>query len=190
MFLLNSRHPLFCVTSLKLPSKRFPFFRRYRDNLPSSFNIVFSTPSSIRRIHLCRFRVRSDVGAISWTVFRARCHPIDPNMLPPPSLTHWPRNIHRVPIDYDFRPRLRGRLTLRGQTLRRNPWIFGDKDFHLVYRYLCQHSHFPYLQASSQMTLLRHRERSATTPENSIPGIRRFGLWLYPRYIFGARRLV
>jgi hypothetical protein len=25
----------------------------------------------------------------------------------------WPRNIHLVPIDYAFRPRLRGRLTLR-----------------------------------------------------------------------------
>ena len=31
------------------------------------------------------------------------------------------RNIYRIPIDYGFRPRLRGRLTLRGLTLRRNP---------------------------------------------------------------------
>ncbi len=27
--------------------------------------------------------------------------------------TRWPRNINLVPIDYAFRPRLRGRLTLR-----------------------------------------------------------------------------
>ena len=27
--------------------------------------------------------------------------------------TRWPRNINLVPIDYGFRPRLRGRLTLR-----------------------------------------------------------------------------
>ena len=27
--------------------------------------------------------------------------------------THWPGNINPVPIDYGFRPRLRGRLTLR-----------------------------------------------------------------------------
>jgi len=33
----------------------------------------------------------------------------------------WSRNINLVPIDYGFRPRLRGRLTLRGLTLRRNP---------------------------------------------------------------------
>ena len=42
----------------------------------------------------------------------------------PPSHIHWPTNINVVPIDYDFRPRLRGRLTLRGLTLRRNPWNF------------------------------------------------------------------
>ncbi len=36
-----------------------------------------------------------------------------------------PRNINLVPIDYGFRPRLRGRLTLRGLALRRNPWTFG-----------------------------------------------------------------
>ena len=38
---------------------------------------------------------------------------------------HRPRNINLVPIDYGFRPRLRGRLTLRGLALRRNPWTFG-----------------------------------------------------------------
>ena len=38
----------------------------------------------------------------------------------------WPRNVDLVPIDYGFRPRLRGRLTLRGLPLRRNPWTFGD----------------------------------------------------------------
>ena len=32
----------------------------------------------------------------------------------PESVTsRWPRNINLVPIDYAFRPRLRGRLTLR-----------------------------------------------------------------------------
>src|SRR5690242_5612690 len=39
--------------------------------------------------------------------------------------THWPTNIDVVPIDYAFRPRLRGRLTLRRLALRRNPWTFG-----------------------------------------------------------------
>ena len=44
--------------------------------------------------------------------------------------THWPTNINVVPIDYGFRPRLRGRLTLRRLTLRRNPWTFGGSVSH------------------------------------------------------------
>jgi hypothetical protein len=75
---------------------------------------------------------------------------------------HWPTNIHVVPIDYAFRPRLRGRLTLRRLTLRRNPWTFGDTVFHSVCRYSCQHSHFRYLQRPSQVRLHRPMERSAT----------------------------
>lgn len=59
------------------------------------------------------------------------------------------RNIHPLPIDYGFRPRLRGRLTLRGLTLRRNPWTYGDRVSHSVCRYSCQHSHFRYLQEGS-----------------------------------------
>ena len=47
-----------------------------------------------------------------------------------PSLSHWPTNINVVPIDYGFRPRLRGRLTLRRLALRRNPWIFGGSVSH------------------------------------------------------------
>ena len=44
----------------------------------------------------------------------------------------WLRTIHLIPIDYGFRPRLRGRLTLRGLALRRNPWTFGDRVSHPV----------------------------------------------------------
>ena len=66
--------------------------------------------------------------------------------------THWPRNIHLVPIAYGFRPRLRGRLTLRGLTLRRNPWTFGDRVSHSVDRYSCQHSRFRCLQHGSRHT--------------------------------------
>ena len=66
--------------------------------------------------------------------------------------TSWSRNIHLVPIDYAFPPRLRGRLTLRRLALRRNPWSFGDSVSHTVYRYSCQHSHFRYLQPGSRLT--------------------------------------
>jgi hypothetical protein len=43
------------------------------------------------------------------------------------------RNINLIPIDYAFRPRLRGRLTLRGLTWRRNPWTFGGHVSHMPY---------------------------------------------------------
>ena len=66
--------------------------------------------------------------------------------------SNWPRNINLVPIDYAFRPRLRGRLTLRGLALRRNPWTFGESVSHTLYRYSCQHSHFRYLQHTSRCT--------------------------------------
>ncbi len=76
--------------------------------------------------------------------------------------TRWPTNVRVVPIDYAFRPRLRGRLTLRRLTLRRNPWTFGDAVFHSVCRYSCQHSHFRYLQDASRLSLHGPTERSAT----------------------------
>src|SRR5579862_3567814 len=44
------------------------------------------------------------------------------------------------------------RLTLRGLTLRRNPWTFGVRGSHPDLRYSCQHSHFRYLQHASQHT--------------------------------------
>ena len=85
-----------------------------------------------------------------------------------------PRNVNLVPIDYGFRPRLRGRLTLRGLTLRRNPWTFGDRVSRSVCRYSCQHSHFRYLHGPSQVPLHRLTERSATArllePTASVRG--------------------
>ena len=59
---------------------------------------------------------------------------------------YWCRNINLLSITYAFRPRLRGRLTLRRLALRRKPWTFGENVSHILYRYLCQHSHFRYLQ--------------------------------------------
>ena len=44
-------------------------------------------------------------------------------------------NINPFPITYAFRPRLRGRLTLRGLTLRRKPWAYGEQACNLFYRY-------------------------------------------------------
>ena len=97
-----------------------------------------------------------------------------------------PTNINVVPIDYACPPRLRGRLTLLRLTLSRNPWSFGERVSHPLYRYSCQHSHFRYLQDPSQVSLHWLTERSATTPQR---GILSFGAWLQPRYIFGAKTL-
>jgi len=53
---------------------------------------------------------------------------------------HWLRNIHLISIDYAFRPRLRTRLTLGGFTFPRNPWAYGERDFHPLYRYSSLHA--------------------------------------------------
>ena len=113
--------------------------------------------------HLCWFRVRS----ISQSYFLEHLHgpeqSVKPGQFTVFVTSGRPRNINLVPIDYAFRPRLRGRLTLRGLTLRRNPWDFGESVSHTLYRYSCQHSHFRYLQRPSRVRLHRLTERSATT---------------------------
>ena len=145
MFLINSRHPLFCATPTWLPKQRSPFSRSYGGNLPSSFNIVLSSAL-----------VCSTCPPVSvWgTVLLVELFP-GTSRLHAQSVKHVQlsifvtttrlRNINLIPIDYGFRPRLRGRLTLRGITLRRNPWIFGDSVSRTINRYSCQNSHFRYL---------------------------------------------
>ncbi len=81
--------------------------------------------------------------------------------------TRWLRNIHLIPIDYAFLPRLRGRLTLRRLALRRNPWTYGGSVSHTPCRYSCQHSHFRYLHGASRLPLRRLTERSATACEQA-----------------------
>ena len=142
MFLVNSRYPHFCATHHWLPNDRSLLSRSYKCNLPSSFNIVLSSAL----VYSTCLPV-----SVSGTVLLAGLFPGTPS-LPSQSnkkrqltafvTTAWPRNINRVPIDYCFRTYLRGRLTLRGLTLRRNPWAFGESVSHTLYRYSCQHSHF------------------------------------------------
>ena len=114
-------------------------------------------------VHLCRFRVRSIRRGSFLEQRRGKGNPLSPHNISHPSPPAGPRLLNVVPIDYAFRPRLRGRLTLRGLTLRRNPWTFGDSVSHTVCRYSCQHSHFRYLQRTSRLRLRRLTERSATT---------------------------
>ena len=102
--------------------------------------------------HLCRFRVRLIMGEV---------FPGPPSLHDPSDkdvqftegvTTPVLRIINLISIAYGFRPRLRYRLTLRGLTLRRNPWAFGGSVSHASCRYSCQHSHFRFLQHSSRNT--------------------------------------
>jgi hypothetical protein len=148
--LLNSRYPLVCATLTRLPSQRSSFFRSYGGNLPSSFSIVLSSAL------VCS---TSPPVSVWGTVYTPGLFPGTPSPQEqsnkPSRLTAFvtpgrPRNINLVPIGYGSRPRLRGRLTLRGLTLRRNPWTFGDRVSHSVCRYSCQHSRFRCLQMPSR----------------------------------------
>ena len=130
MFLLNSRHPLVCALPVWLPKPIARLSRSYAGNLPSSFStlrssaLVFSTSPPV---------------SVSGTVYELELFPGTPS---PPGQSDKPErytasvtssrpwNINQVPIDYGFRPRLRGRLTLRRLALRRNPWTFGGSVSH------------------------------------------------------------
>ena len=128
--MLNSRHPLVCAPNTWLPKYWASLSRCYGGKLPSSFNIVRSSALVYSTSPPVSVSGTVYVGVISWDTFAARTNPIRPDNLQHPSLTHWPTNINVVPIDYGFRPRLRGRLTLRRLTLRRNPWTFGGSVSH------------------------------------------------------------
>ena len=143
--------------------------------MPSSFNIVLSSALVYST---------SPPVSVSGTVYTLELFPgttsqhgqSDKSAQQPSFVTSSrPGNVNPVPIDYGFRPRLRGRLTLRGLTLRRNPWTFGDSVSHTVCRYSCQHSHFRYLQRTSRLRLRRPTERSATAhlraPTASVRGL-------------------
>jgi hypothetical protein len=172
VFLLNSRYPLVCATRQWLPNDGSRLSRSYAGNLPSSFGIVLSSAL------VCS---TSPPVSVSGTVYTLELFPgmrRKPGQSDKPEqhfasvTSSRPRNIHLVPIDYGFRPRLRGRLTLRGLTLRRNPWTFGDSVSHTVCRYSCQHSHFRYLQEGSPLSLRRLTERSATAHIAMHPQLR------------------
>ena len=53
-------------------------------------------------------------------------------LCPHSSVFSWCRNLHLLSIDYAFLPRLRPRLTQSRSALLWKPWIFGQKDSHLL----------------------------------------------------------
>ena len=94
----------------------------------------------------------------------------------------WCRNINLLPITYAFRPRLRDRLTLGRLTLPRNPWAYGDRVSHSVYRYSSLHSLFRALHHSFPYGFTAHRMLAY----QCIATFRSFGTLLSP-VIFSAR---
>ena len=190
MFLLNSRYPLVCATHPWLPTGGSRLSRSYASNLPSSFSIVL--PSAL----VCS---TSPPVSVSGTVYTLELFPgtIQWHTQSDKHAPHFRSvtssrlgSVNPIPIDYGFRPHLRGRLTLRGLTLRRNPWTFGDRVSHSVCRYSCQHTHFRYLHHPSRAWLRRLTERSATARKLLRLRTHSFGTWLEPRYIFGAGFLI
>jgi hypothetical protein len=168
VFLLNSRYPLVCATRPWLPTSGSRLSRSYAGNLPSSFDIVLSSASVFST---------SPPVSVSGTVytlelFPGTLHQHGQSSKPIHGSTFVtssrPRTVDLVPIGYGSRPRLRGRLTLRGLTLRRNPWTFGDRVSRSVCRYSCQHSHLSYLHGPSRIPLRRLRQRSATEQSSVV----------------------
>ena len=65
-------------------------------------------------------------------------------------------------IAYAFRPRLRDRLTQGRRALPWKPWIFGEEDFHFLYRYSC-HA-FSLVSAPALLTVHLRRTNYALLP--------------------------
>jgi hypothetical protein len=103
-------------------------------------------------VHLCRFRVRSLMRVLFPGKYSLHTQSNKRIQFTISVTSLRFRNINLIPIDYALQPHLRDRLSLRRLTLRRNPWTFGENVSHILYRYLCQHSHFRYLQQTSQFT--------------------------------------
>ncbi len=135
-----------------MPRNGARFSRSYAGNLPSSFNTILS---SALAYSTCPPVSVSGTVLMPALVPGTLRRPVQSNKPGQRStfVTHGRLgNINPIPIGYGFRPHLRGRLTLRGLALRRNPWTFGERVSHPLYRYSCQHSHFRYLQQLSRAT--------------------------------------
>ena len=119
-------------------------------------------------VHLCRFRVRS----IRWSCFlersQSRDNPISPDNSSRPSLPAGWGVLTPFPSATAFALALGARLTLRGLTLRRNPWTYGDRVSHSVDRYSCQHSRFRYLQHTLRCTFTGLRNAPLPRTKNSV----------------------
>ena len=112
-------------------------------------------------------------------VLRCRPNPLrDDNLRPSSRSAGW-GILTPFPSATAFALALGARLTLRGLTLRRNPWTFGVRGSHPHLRYSCQHSHFRCLHkarapASPAYGTLRYRvQKTEIRNQGSEPPRRR-----------------
>ena len=130
MFLINSRYPLVCATLTLLAQERVTLLPKLRVQFAE-----FLQHSSLKRLGILYLSTCVGLGyGLRWSYFLEPLHCKEqsnkPSQFTEFVTTNWLRNIHLIPIDYAFRPRLRGRLTLRRLALRRNPWSFGGSVSH------------------------------------------------------------
>ena len=176
MFLVNSRHPLVCAPRLCLRTDGALLSRSYEGNLPSSFNTVLSSASVYSTSPpVSVWGTVYVAGAISWKIVTCHLNPIRDDKLEPSSRTAGWGILTPFPSATAVALALGARLTLRGLTLRRNPWTFGVRVSHPHLRYSCQHSHFRYLQQRSHVTFTGLR--NAPLPR-ALRHTRSFGAWL------------
>ena len=108
----QSLPPLMCHLC-QVSLARYLLSLSYEVNLPSSFNTILSSAL----VYSTHPPVSVWGTVYTWGLFPGssslHTQSIKSVHLTTFVTSHRSRNINRVPIDYDFRPRLRGRLTLR-----------------------------------------------------------------------------
>ena len=186
--MVNSRYPLACAPPSHLRGKEALFFRSYEGNLPSSFNTVLSSAL------VCS---TSPPVSVWGTVLSLELFPGSPRL---PSQSDKGKqlsafvtssrlgNINPIPIGYGCRPRLRGPANPARINLAQEPLDFRRQGLSPCLSLLMSAFSLPIPPACLTAHLHRLTERSATTC--TCVHIRSFGMWLKPRYIFGAGRLI
>ena len=183
------------------PPERAPLLPKLRGKCAEFLREVsLARLSAFTLTHLCRFTVRATPGTT--TGFSRQTVPrsalarglssrfdrvIGSVVASPVVLTGIGAGIFNLQcIEYALRPLLSSRLTLSGRTLPRKPWVYGDQDFHLVYRYSCLHSHWlalrcPFPGSFAAPATLSYRVRASKRTNT-----RSLGTGLY-RQSFSAR---
>ncbi len=167
MFLVNSRHPLFCAPRPGLPPGGAPFSRSYGGILPSSFNTVRS------HALVCSTSPPVSVSGtvyVAGAVSRKPCgrprNPISGNDGWPSSRPGRRRNVNPLPIGYGLRPRLRGPANPARINLAQEPLDLRRAGFSPALTLLMSAFALPMPPAPLARRLRRPTERSATTPED------------------------